>query len=225
MVLNGISRCLIFELRLPYCVSACLLFSKTKNRNDKTMTTTCISILRGINVSGSKLIKMDALRKAFEAWGFKNIQTYIQSGNIVFQTNKSTTQELEKRIQQNIKKDFGFDVPVVVKTQQELKNIVNKNPFFKESRKDAAFFHVTFLSAVPEKENSRKITESSFLPEECELAGNTVYLYCPNGYGNAKLTNNFLESKLKVNATTRNWKTTLELLKMAEAAEKTIKLL
>lgn len=179
-----------------------------------------IAILRGINVSGSKLIKMDALRKAFEAWGFKSVQTYIQSGNIVFQSNKATTQELEKRIYQNIKKEFGFDVPVVVKTHQELKNIVSKNPFAKDKLKDPAFFHVTFLSAVPEKENIRKITETSFSPEEFILTGNAIYLYSPKGYGSAKLTNNFLEGKLKVNATTRNWKTTLELLKMAEAAEK-----
>jgi uncharacterized protein (DUF1697 family) len=180
---------------------------------------TSISLLRGINVSGSKIIKMDALRKAFEDCGFKKVQTYIQSGNIIFQHNETTTTELERKIAHKIKDQFGFDVPVLVKTFEALKTVVKNNPFGKNPLKDASFFHVTFLSSVPGKENSKKFTELSFPPEEFILTGNTLYLYMPKGYGNAKLTNNFIESKLKVNATTRNWKTTLELLKMAEATE------
>jgi uncharacterized protein (DUF1697 family) len=180
---------------------------------------TSISLLRGINVSGSKTVKMNALRTAFEDCGFKNVQTYIQSGNIIFQHKETNTQELEKKIARKIKSQFGFDVPVLVKTIGELTTAIKKNPFGKDPLKDACFFHVTFLSSLPEKENSKKFTALIFPPEEFILTGNTIYLYMPKGYGNAKLTNNFIEGKLKVSATTRNWKTVLELLSMAEAIE------
>jgi len=178
--------------------------------------TTFISILRGINVSGHRMIKMDALRQLYTEMGFSNVQTYIQSGNVVFQYKKVKLLELEKNIAKKISEKSGFDVPVIVKEYEELKLIIKNNPFLKDKTKDTSHLHVTFLSAKPDKANFEKIKEGQYQADEFHLVDKSIYLYCPNGYGNSKLTNSFFESKLKVTATTRNWRTTNELIKIAE---------
>lgn len=177
---------------------------------------TYLSILRGINVGGHKLIKMEALRKSYSDLGYQNIQTYIQSGNVIFQTSNTNQKSLEEAIVQKILADFSFEVPVIVKEFSELKNIIEKNPFLQDSSKNLEYLHVTFLSEEPKKTDFEKISLDKYLPDEFKLIDNSIYLYCPNSYSKTKLTNNFFESKLKVTATTRNWKTTIELLKIAE---------
>jgi len=176
---------------------------------------TYISILRGINVSGHKMIKMDALKQLYADLGFKNISTYIQSGNVIFQASKSQTKDLEKKIADRIAKQFGFDVPVFVIEAEEVKKIADKNPFLKK-KVDVSKLHVTFLSGEPSEENISKISGAPYSPDEFAIKGKTIYLFCPNGYGNTKLNNTFFENKLKVTATTRNWKTTNELIRIAE---------
>ncbi|HEY6976364.1 MAG TPA: DUF1697 domain-containing protein [Chitinophagaceae bacterium] len=179
--------------------------------------TTYISILRGINVSGQKLIKMDALRKSYEKLGFHNVSTYVQSGNVIFMGKDGfELNKLGQKISRQIEKDFGFDVPVIVLSIDKLKQIIDNNPFLKDPGKEQTFLHVTFLSSKPDKYDYKTIEEKKQNGEEVFFADNAVYLYCPNGYGNTKLSNSFLETKLKVGATTRNWKTTNELLKMAQ---------
>jgi uncharacterized protein (DUF1697 family) len=180
---------------------------------------TYISILRGINVSGHKMIRMEALRQMFESIDCKNVQTYIQSGNVVFQYKKTETQKLENIIAKKISSQFSFEVPVIVKELEELKTIIEKNPFKNNPSKDAAHLHVTFLSALPEKNAIEKTKEGQYAADDFLISDKAVYLYCPNGYGNSKLTNTFFENKLKVMATTRNWKTTNELLSMSEKLE------
>lgn len=174
-----------------------------------------ISILRGINVSGHKLIKMDALKSMYENLGFSNVASYVQSGNLVFTEKNTDPNILEQKISDQIKKDFGFDVPVIILTADKLKQIIDNNPFLNDSDKDESFLHITFLSSVPNNNNEfETIEDKAQNGEEIVLSGDVVYLYCPNGYGNTKLSNNFLETKLKVKATTRNWKTTNELYKI-----------
>ena len=175
-----------------------------------------ISILRGINVSGQKIIKMDALRKMYEGLGFHTITTYVQSGNVIFSTSEIEIHKLEQKIFRQIEKDFGFEVPVIVLTIDRLQQVVENNPFLNDSNKNPAFMHVTFLAAKPLVFDSEIIETKKQIGEEIAFSENAVYLYCPNGYGNTKLTNNFLETKLKVGATTRNWKTTNELLRIAK---------
>jgi uncharacterized protein (DUF1697 family) len=177
--------------------------------------TTYISILRGINVSGQKLIKMDALRKLYENLGFQNITTYVQSGNVIFTDKNIDVSKLEHEISRQIEKDFEFDVPVIVLTIDKLKQIIDNNPFVKDSDKNHTFLHVTFLSSKPNIYYYKQIEDKKLGGEEIFFSDQAVYLYCPNGYGRTKLNNNFLEAKLKVGATTRNWKTTNELLKIA----------
>ena len=180
--------------------------------------TTYISILRGINVSGQRLIKMEALRKLYMDSGFQHVQTYIQSGNVIFQYKESDLHHLENKITQMISVTFSFEVPVLVMNINELRSVLENNPYTKDKAKDPAFFHITFLSAEPAQERLDKIKKEQYYPDEFECSGKAIYLYCPNGYGKTKLTNNFFESKLKVIATARNWKTSLELLNLAEKA-------
>ena len=110
-----------------------------------------ISILRGINVSGQKCIKMDALRKSYERLGFCGVTTYLQSGNVIFADNHRKPHELATSIMQRIKQDFGFDIPVIVLSIDQLKLIIENNPFLKESDKDAGFLHVTFFTSEPQQ--------------------------------------------------------------------------
>jgi uncharacterized protein (DUF1697 family) len=176
---------------------------------------TYISMLRGINVSGSRMIKMDTLKKIYEDAGFKNVQTYIQSGNLVFQSEKTALKELEEKIAKIILEETSWELPVFVMTWSDLKETLNKNPFLLNRKEDINFLHVTFLSGTPAKENTERI-KGSYLTDEYMIMGKKIYLFCPNGYGRTKLSNNFFENKLKLAATTRNWKTINELANIAE---------
>ena len=175
---------------------------------------TYISILRGINVGGHKLIKMQALTKLYEDLGFKNVKTYIQSGNVIFQTKQTDSTLLEEMISKKITEIFTFEVPIIVTLQKEIAKIHKNNPFIHEKHYDTNLLHVTFLSQKPKQADIAKIT-GDFGNDEYIISDKAIYLYCPNGYGNTKLTNTFFENKLKVSATTRNWKTTTELLNMS----------
>ncbi len=174
-----------------------------------------ISILRGINVGGHKMIKMDVLRKMYEALDFSDIKTYIQSGNVIFACKKTNCTYLENKIAENIVKTFGFDVPVMVKEVQDIAIILQNNPFVKDRNEDEKALHVTFLSEIPDTEAVEKIKNATYDGDEFVIVEKTVYLYCVNSYHKTKLSNNFFEKKLNVTATTRNWKTVNELAKIA----------
>ena len=178
---------------------------------------TYIAILRGINVSGHKLIKMDALKQLFEELNFKNSRTYIQSGNVIFESKKVDTKSLETKIEKQILKTFGFEVPVLVKEKEELKNVLDQNPFLTKRKEDPTKLHVTFLSTVAEQGYIDMLLQGEYQKDEFIISDKCVYLFCPDGYGNTKLSNTFFENKLKVKATTRNWKTVIELNKLADS--------
>lgn len=175
-----------------------------------------LSLLRGINVSGKNGIKMDALRKCYESMGFAEVNTYVQSGNVLFSTIKTDPALLAASLSLQIKKVFGFDVPVLVVSGEKLSQIIKNNPFTHNSDKAPSFLHVTLLASTPAVKDIKSIDEKKGAGEECAITDSAVYLYCPNGYGRTKLNNNFLESKLKTHATTRNWKTLCELQKMLD---------
>jgi uncharacterized protein (DUF1697 family) len=174
-----------------------------------------ISILRGINVSGRNIIKMDALRKLYEELGFHSVVTYVQSGNVLFTTKNAEFHKLAQTISMKIKKEFGFEVPVIVITPDILKSVIDKNPFSKDAQKEPSFFHVTFLASKPLSFDKNLIESKKMAEEAILISGEIVYLYCPNGYGKTKLSNAWLESQLQCTATTRNWKTVNELYKLA----------
>ena len=176
--------------------------------------TTYISLLRGINVSGRNLVRMDALRLMYENSGFFNVSTYVQSGNVVFQGDDFNLNDLEQKISGQIEKDFGLKVPVIILTIDRLKQTIENNPFLND--KEPSNTYVTFLFSEPGQYDKAAIESKKQDDEEIMFSENAVYLYCPGGYGKTKLTNNFLESRLGVVATTRNWKTTNELFKIAQ---------
>lgn len=176
---------------------------------------TYIALLRGINVSGQKLIKMADLKALLEKAGLEAVQTYVQSGNIVFSASKSTALALEKKIADTILDQYGYQVPVLIRTPDQWKAVRDGNPFFKAEPKEPEKCYVAFLSEVPEDKRLQKLSETDYSPEEWVQSGKEIYGYSANGFGRAKLSNNVLENKLKVVATTRNWKTVLALHDLA----------
>jgi len=178
---------------------------------------TYISFLRGINVGGHRKILMADLKKIYEELKLKNVSTYIQSGNVVFSTSeKINTKVLSNIIERGIAEKTGFDVPVIIRTYEQLQDIILKNPFLKNTNISLDKCYVTFLSEQPLQKDSDRIIESDFNPDEFIFIGQDVFLHIPDKYGNTKLSNDFFEKKLKVKATSRNWKTLTILVEMAK---------
>jgi uncharacterized protein (DUF1697 family) len=176
---------------------------------------TYIAMLRGVNVSGKNMIKMPLLAKAMEQMGLQNVRSYIQSGNLVFRAPLDQAADLGEQIRALIKKDFGFDVPVLVIDADTLILVRDENPFLNREETDLTKLHVTFLASVPDEDRLAMLDPEKFLPDIFTVNGSTIYIYCPGGYGNTKLTNNLFESKFKVVATTRNWNTVNKLVELA----------
>ena len=176
-----------------------------------------IAMLRGINVSGHKIIKMEQLRASFEALSFRSVKTYVQSGNVVFEAENDSAATLAGRIEKKIRCDFGFSVVVLLKTSKDMEQIVRDNPLLREAGIDHSKLHVTFLSDAAPKTAEDRLKALAANPERFHVNGSEIYLYCPNGYGTTKLSNNAIEKKLGVGATTRNWKSVNALLAMARS--------
>lgn len=174
-----------------------------------------IVLLRGINVGSSRKVPMAELKVLCETLGLKNLQTYIQSGNLVFElASPEPIRELEERLQQAFTNTFGFEIPVLIRTSEEWAGSVAKNPFLIEENVDIERLHLTCLKEVPAPVLLQKIKTYQYLPDRYEIIGRDVFIFCAAGFGTSKLTNPFFEAKLKVPATTRNWKTVMKLYEM-----------
>ena len=174
--------------------------------------TTYISMLRGINVSGQKRIQMGELQNLYQSLRFTNVQTYVQSGNVVFESPEPDMKRLGKRIEAQIENTFGFLVPVLLRTVGDFQRILESNPFEHE---DPARVLVTFLYEHPDESKWNELRDHKDKVDEFALGKQEIFLFCPGGYGRTKLSNNFFEKKLKLIATTRNWKTVIALDKIA----------
>ena len=174
-----------------------------------------IAMLRGINVGGKKIVRMEHLRASFEALEFGRVRTYVQSGNVIFKAVRASPDDLSRTIAEKISKDFGFPIPVVVRTSDEIGKIVGGNPFLKERGLDSSKLHITFLAAPPAKNAKERIDALNAGPDQFRIKGREIYLYCPDGYGRTKLSNNAIEKALSVGATTRNWKTVSTLARIS----------
>lgn len=183
-----------------------------------------IALLRGVNVGGNTL-KMQRLRTLGEELGFQNVRTYVQSGNLLFESGTSAAacvQMLEEKLIGHTR----LPVSVIVRTPAELKKVLRNNPYPDavsrgdaegESKKPTAPFklYVAFLAAAPHKGGCKKLNELRFGADQFHVAGKEIYLRYANGHGNSKMTNNLFEKVLGVRATTRNWNTVNKLYELA----------
>ncbi|OYX22896.1 MAG: hypothetical protein B7Z06_11000 [Flavobacteriales bacterium 32-35-8] len=172
---------------------------------------TYVALLRGINVGGHKKVPMATLRELLAKCGLKNVQTYIQSGNVIFQSSKEAT-ELEEIIKKSIQDSFGFEVSVIVKTPEELQSILDDCPFQKD-KKESSFFII--LNKIPDAELVKDAQQISYENEEIVIKKDALYFYCSTGYGKSKFNMNTFERKLKVIGTARNYNTMIKLLSLS----------
>jgi len=177
-----------------------------------------IALLRGINLAGRNRVKMDELRKVCEFEKLRNVETHIQSGNIVFRTDEKDVTKLAKRLEAAIERKFGFHADVVVRSLTELKEIVARSPFASRKRLNPGLLTVTFLGRDLEKEKCDRILAIKVGSEEVKLGKRELYIYYPDGIGKSKLTP-ALDRVLERTGTFRNWNTVTKLLAMAEAME------
>jgi len=178
-----------------------------------------ISMLRGINVGGHKIVKMESLRAMYESLGLRDAQTYVQSGNVVFRTAARDLAPLAKRIESKIEQTFGFRPGVMLRTSSELREVIRRNPFAKRKGIEPGKLLVTFLAAAPSPEAREKMLGIPAHPEELCIEGREVFVYYPNGMGRSKLSPALIEKTLKTSGTGRNWNTVTTLLEMAEKLE------
>jgi uncharacterized protein (DUF1697 family) len=179
-----------------------------------------IAMLRGINVAGKNSIKMESLRAMFESLGFSDVASYIQSGNVLFSADDLSIEAMEKLIAEKIEAEFGFSVPVLVRSLAELQKVLRENPFM-DGRHDEEKLHVTFLSTEPKEIFLATLKRPENEASRCVTLGREVYLYCPDGYARTAFNNAYFEKKLFVGATTRSWKTVNKLCAMASASQQT----
>ena len=175
-----------------------------------------ISLLHGINVGGQRRIRMEELRALYESLNFNNVRTYIQSGNVIFDSHKSSISGLTNTIETAIEQTFGFSVTTLIRKKKEFYNLIESNPFLDECNGDITKLHVTFLSDTPSSSSVIEIKEVDYGSDQLFISGKEIHLYCPNGYGRTKLSNSFFERKLGMSATTRNWKTVTTLFDLSD---------
>jgi uncharacterized protein (DUF1697 family) len=175
---------------------------------------TYIAILRGINVGGKHKLPMADLREVLSSEGLDNVQTYIQSGNVVFRAEEENTKVMAKHITRLIKNRWGYNVPVIVMNADDFSEILSVNPF--STFRDISVLHITYLDENSDPEQINSLSGIQDPPNDFAIGKRAVYMYCPDGYSKTRLTNTFIENKLKVTATTRNMKTSLVLQKMTQ---------
>lgn len=173
-----------------------------------------LALLRGINVSGHKMIKMEALKKALEGIGFKNVVTYIQSGNVFVDTDEENPAKVGLLIQQEIFRTFGHDVPVIVIGREDLQACLDRNGFLNESGVDLKKLYVSFISSELPANMITQLNLNFIKPDEIQLDGRRIYLKYDSSPANTKLDNKWIEKSMNVTSTTRNWNTVNKLLEL-----------
>lgn len=176
--------------------------------------TTHLALLRGINVSGHNMMKMDALKTMLENIGFTNVRTYLQSGNVFVDTDEESASKVGFIIKQEIFKVFGHEVPTIVIAKEDLELCFKNNPFLKEKEADTKKLYVAFVSVALKSENINDLKISQFKPDEASIDGNRIFIKYAVGAGKTRFDQKYIEKKLNVNATIRNWNTVTNLLAM-----------
>lgn len=172
---------------------------------------TYIALLKGINVGGHKKVPMAELRDLLTKSGFQNVQTYIQSGNVIFKSSEEAN-DIEGKISNLISDHFGFDVSVIVKTNPELQLILDSCPF-ENGKKEKSYF--IMLNKMPDAKMIDEVNKISYENEEIIIKNNCLYFYSSKGFGQSKFNMNTYERKLKVIGTSRNYNTMVKLLSLS----------
>jgi len=177
---------------------------------------THLALLRGINVSGHNMIKMDALKTVLENAGFQNVRTYIQSGNVFVDSDEEHGASVGFKIKQEIFKELGLEVPVVVISKDDLEACLKNNSYLKEKECDTKKLYVAFISKELSSGALNDLKISQFKPDEAAIDKSRIYIKYAVGAGKTRLDQKYIEKKLNVVATIRNWNTVSTLLEMFE---------
>jgi uncharacterized protein (DUF1697 family) len=175
-----------------------------------------ISLLRGVNMAGHNKIKMTDLEDLFDKLGFIDVEAFIQSGNVIFNDREDKPPlEISVKIEEAILKKFKYRIPVLIRTAENLKEVISMNPFAGVENFNIEKLAVIFLYEMPRKEQIEKVRSIDYPPDKFKINGKEIFIYCPNGFGKTKLYTNFFENKMKIIGTARNWKTINTLYDMA----------
>jgi uncharacterized protein (DUF1697 family) len=174
-----------------------------------------IALLRGINVGGN-MLKMNRLREVCADLALRNIRTYVQSGNVVFEGGKNSAHWV-KAIETALEGECRLPVSVVVRTAEEIARVAARNPFLDERGIDIKRLGVTFFRDAPAPAALKSLSIPGAGADRFVRAGTEIYLHCPGGFGETKLSNNTFERLLSIRATTRNWNTVLTLAEMSRS--------
>ena len=167
-------------------------------------------------MAGHNKIKMTELASIFKKIGFSDAETFIQSGNVIFSdVNNLTSEEIVLKIEKAITKEFKYDIAAMIRTPEELQQIILNNPFAGEKNFDPAKMACLFLHETPSELQISKMNDIDYPPDKFQISGSGIYIWCPNGFGRTKLYTNFFENKMKVKGTARNWKTINSLVETA----------
>jgi uncharacterized protein (DUF1697 family) len=178
--------------------------------------TVYISLLRGINVGGSKILSMDALCDLYSGLGFTHVRTYLQSGNVVFISTLEDHAELASQIEKRIEQAFGFRVIVFICQAEDFQRVIANNPFIEQAKRDPSRLHISFLRRPPAEEAWNKLEIPPNIPDQFSRGAKVIYLYFPLGSAKAKISTSYLEKVLEVPITDRNWNTVNALYRIAK---------
>lgn len=177
---------------------------------------TYISFLRGINMTGHNSMKMNDLEQLYIDLGFSKVETYIQSGNVIFSSDDDLEiPDLTSKIEREILEKFKYQIPVMVRTIDEIEKYTSLNPFLEVTNFDPSKMAVLLLHETPSEAQIEKVKNVDYPPDRFKIIDKEIYIYCPNGFGRTKLYTNFFENKMKVIGTARNWKTITTILGLA----------
>lgn len=178
-----------------------------------------ISMLRGVNLAGHRKIQMGELKALYESLGLGSVQTYINSGNVIFKTSGRDLARLAKKIEDAIEGRYGFRSDVILRTPTEMREAIARCPFASRPTLEPGKLAVSFLAGEPTAEAVEKVLAIKAEPEELGIRGRELYIYFTNGMARPKLSMAVVERTLKTPGTSRNWNTVRKLLEMAERLE------
>lgn len=176
-----------------------------------------ISLLRGINVGGNKKIKMAELKTLYETMGFTSVSTLLQSGNVVFESDSADVDQIGSTIESSIEQHYGFQSKIIMRTRDQWQAVIDNHPYSADQLTEPSKILIAFLQDVANSDAFNTLLEAHTGPEIIHNGGQELYIFYPNGMGRSKLDHSFIERKLKITTTGRNWNTVNKLLKLAES--------